>query len=205
MRLGIEPGSCQDSYLVRTGSVALEFPTPRRHIVGFWYSNELLPLSHLSVFPGTLLRATSDTELLKLRATALDLLLAERPELASAYLVCVAMFVRRLVLTNAILGTLGGKARVASYIIARAAHAKAAADERGEIQIEHCRRDIADYLGLNADTLDRIMAELQREGILEMTGRHRIAVRAWDRLRALTPLSDALVEPEDSDASSRPA
>jgi CRP-like cAMP-binding protein len=182
-------GSSPVSYFVRDGTVALEVPAPRNHIVDFWYPNDILPSSHLAEFPGAGLRATSEAELLRLRASTLDAVLADKPDLARAYLQCSAKAVRKLMLTNAILGGLDGTARVATFVIMCGVRQGAAQAVLAEIRVEHSRNDIADYLGLNADTLSRIIMRLQRDGILETRGRHGIVVRDWPRLRGLSPLT----------------
>jgi CRP/FNR family transcriptional regulator len=55
------------------------------------------------------------------------------------------------------------------------------------------RVEVAEYLALNADTLSRIMSRLVRDGVLERANRARITIRDWDALKALCPLSDAVI------------
>jgi CRP-like cAMP-binding protein len=56
------------------------------------------------------------------------------------------------------------------------------------------RVEVAEYLALNADTLSRIMSRLVRDGVLERANRARITIRDWDALRAMCPLSNAVIE-----------
>ena len=56
------------------------------------------------------------------------------------------------------------------------------------------RNDLADYLGLNPDTLSRIVARLRRDGILGHSARSRTLVRDFRALAKLTPAARSLAE-----------
>jgi CRP-like cAMP-binding protein len=56
------------------------------------------------------------------------------------------------------------------------------------------RNDLADYLGLNPDTLSPIVARLRRDGILGHTARSRAVVRDFRALARLTPAARSLAE-----------
>ena len=55
------------------------------------------------------------------------------------------------------------------------------------------RTDMADYLGLNADTLSRTMSRLRASGVISHPERHRVVVRDFAALAALTPAARALM------------
>ena len=179
-------------YFVRRGGVALEVPTPEGHIAGFWYSDELVVSTQLSALPGASLRAITDSELLRISAGALERLLVEQPQYVHAYSECSTKSLRQLLLTNAMLGGLTGEQRVASFLVSSALRQRRVLGNHLEFELEPTRADIADHLGLNADTLSRIMMGLQRDGIIEVDGRRRIVVRDWRGLCSRTPLADVL-------------
>ena len=56
------------------------------------------------------------------------------------------------------------------------------------------RNDLADYLGLNPDTLSRIVARLRRDGVLGHSARSRALVRDFRALARLTPAARSLAE-----------
>ena len=56
------------------------------------------------------------------------------------------------------------------------------------------RNDLADYLGLNPDTLSRIVARLRRDGILRHSARSRALVRDFRALARLSPAARSLAE-----------
>jgi CRP/FNR family transcriptional regulator len=49
------------------------------------------------------------------------------------------------------------------------------------------RKDIADYLGLNSDTLSRIMSRLKTAGLIGHSERNRAVVRHFPALAARSP------------------
>jgi CRP-like cAMP-binding protein len=56
------------------------------------------------------------------------------------------------------------------------------------------RADIADYLGLNPDTLSRIMSDFQQQGLLTTQGRHVLHILDWRGLCERSPLSAAMLQ-----------
>ena len=56
------------------------------------------------------------------------------------------------------------------------------------------RTDVADYLGLNADTLSRTMSRLRSSGVLTHTDRNRAVVRDFRALATLSPAARSLID-----------
>jgi DNA-binding transcriptional regulator YhcF (GntR family) len=56
------------------------------------------------------------------------------------------------------------------------------------------RKDIADYLGLNPDTLSRIMSRLKAAGLIGYSERSRMVVRDLAALAARSPAAKSLIE-----------
>ena len=56
------------------------------------------------------------------------------------------------------------------------------------------RKDIADYLGLNPDTLSRIMSRLKAAGLIAHSERNRAVVRDFPALAARSPAARSLIE-----------
>ena len=78
--------------------------------------------------------------------------------------------------------------RVAAFLRVLAA----GEDNAAIFSIPMSRQDIADYLGLNADTLSRVLTRLKQSGVIALTGRSDVLVRDIARLRALSPLGEAI-------------
>ena len=54
------------------------------------------------------------------------------------------------------------------------------------------RTDMADYLGLNADTLSRTISRLRASGLVSHPERRRVLVHDLEALAALTPAAPSL-------------
>lgn len=188
-QLGLHPaGTC----LVRRGLLALETATPRRQIVGFWHPGDVLETANLPPLPGLAVSATAPAELWRLRPQALESILSERPDLMRLLLRLSAIALKQLLVSNAMLGKLTGEERLASFLLTMAMRHGRFGRTRVEIELPVSRTDMADHLGLNPDTLSRIMTGLRSAGVVESLGRHRLVVRDWQALRSKSPLADAL-------------
>jgi len=181
-------GTC----LVRCGLLALQTATPRRQIVGFWHPGDVLETANLPALPGLAVSATAPAEVWRLRPQALESILTERPDLLRLLLRLSAIALKQLLVSNAMVGKLSGEERVASFLLTMAMRHGRFGSNRAEIDLPLSRADMADHLGLNADTLSRIMSALRTAGIIEPLGRHRLVVRDWRGLRDRSPLADAL-------------
>jgi CRP-like cAMP-binding protein len=181
-------GTC----LVRRGILALQTATPRRQIVGFWHPGDVLETANLPALPGLAVCATAPAELWRLRPQALESILSERPDLMRLLLRLSAIALKQLLVSNAMLGKLSGEERVASFLLTMAMRHGQFGRTRVGIDMPVSRTDMADHLGLNPDTLSRIMTGLRTAGIIESHGRHRLIVRDWRALRDRSPLADAL-------------
>ncbi|HXF55678.1 MAG TPA: Crp/Fnr family transcriptional regulator [Hyphomicrobiaceae bacterium] len=188
-RLPLHPaGAC----LVRRGLLALQTATPRRQIVGFWHPGDVLETANLPALPGLAVSATAPTEVWRLRPQTLESILTERADLLRLLLRLSAIAMKQLLVSNAMIGKLSGEERVASFLLTMAMRHGRFGSNRAEVDLPLSRADMADHLGLNADTLSRIMSALRTAGIIESLGRHRLVVRDWRRLRGRSPLADAL-------------
>jgi CRP/FNR family transcriptional regulator len=67
------------------------------------------------------------------------------------------------------------------------------------------RTDMADYLGLNADTLSRTMSRLRASGLISHPERHRAVVRDFAALAALSPAAPSLMALHGAHAAKAPA
>ena len=62
------------------------------------------------------------------------------------------------------------------------------------------RLDMSDYLGLTIETVSRMMTSLVRRGLIQATGRHRIALRKLSALRDIAGRDE-----DEGDAQPAPA
>lgn len=193
-QLALAPASDDCSYFVRSGTVALETSTPARHIVGFWHPNDLLETAQIPALPDLAIRAIEASELWRLRQKASKPLFTELADTRAAHQKAFAATLKRMMVANTMLGRLDGEARVVSFLASTAVRLGQVAGNRVTMRIPMSRADIADHLGLNPDTLSRIMTSLKSAGLIESQGRYGLTIRDWRGLRSRTPLAAALVQ-----------
>jgi CRP-like cAMP-binding protein len=185
--------SARCSYLLRAGAVALETAVPLRHIAGFAHTGDLIEAASMPSLPQLSLRALTAAELWRLRSHDAELL-HEHGEALDAYLQLCAAELRRLLLANVGLARLSAEQRTAAFLLSSAARLGRRSGNRVDIELAASRTDIADHLGLNPDTLSRVMARLQEAGLIESNGRHRLTIRDWQGLCARSPLASAILD-----------
>ncbi len=100
---------------------------------------------------------------------------------------------KRLAITNAMLARLSGRQRFASFLIACAIRQGYVAGNLADIPLPMSRADIADHLGLNPDTLSRLMTHMQRAGLIEAHGRRHLLAKDWAALCRESPIATAII------------
>ena len=170
-------------------------PDGRRQIVGFHFPGDLL----LQVPEGELrtpvLEAIIPTTLCRANSQLLQRIQAARPDLALRLL-------RGLALEQAAgadrmlrLGCMTAEARLASFLIEMQQRVGGRSGAENTIALPMGRQDIADYLGLKAETVSRTFTKLKRAGVLAMPRPNQIVIEDRTRLLEL-----AAVDDHDSDA-----
>lgn len=193
-QLTIAPASDDCSYLVRSGTVVLVTATPARHILGFWHDNDLLEMTQIPALPQLTMHALEVSELWRLRQKASKPLFTELPDIRVAHQKASAAAFKRMIVVNIMLGRLDGETRVISFLVSAALRLGHVAGNRVTMRMPMSRADIADHLGLNPDTLSRIVTALKAIGLIESHGRYGLTIRDWRGLRSRTPLAAALAD-----------
>jgi len=101
----------------------------------------------------------------------------------------------RLALHAATLGQFDCEQRVATLLVELALHT--GVNSPGGVvafDLPFNRKDIADYLGLNPDTLSRIMSRLKTAGLIGHSKRNRAVVRDFPALASRSPAARSLIE-----------
>lgn len=193
-QLAVTPTGEALSYLVRSGCVALETAVPARHILDFLAPGDLCEQDCLPALPNLALRAIEASELWRLRQKPSKPLFSELPEIRTAHRKATAAAFARTIIASTMLAMLSGEARVSLFLLSLAARLGRQPANRISFLMPMSRTDIADHLGLNADTLSRIFTSLKEAGLIETQGRHTLTIRNVDGLKALTPIADALLQ-----------
>jgi CRP/FNR family transcriptional regulator len=93
------------------------------------------------------------------------------------------------------LGQFDCEQRVATLLIELALRTARPSPGAGvTFEMPFSRKDIADYLGLNPDTLSRVVSRLKTAGLIGHPVRSRIMVRDLAALAARSPAAQSLIE-----------
>lgn len=183
------------AFIVRSGALMLHVTLPGtpRQVIAFLLPGDVLRSSFVPPHANAGLSAASATEVWRLRSTALESLAGADPLLARFLHETTAMQLARQALHVAAIGQFTGEQRVATVLTELAIRTGLPAPTGGLLlDMPFSRRDIADYLGLNPDTLSRIMSRLRSVGIIGHCERSRTIVRDFRALSQLSPAATSL-------------
>lgn len=190
---------------VRSGLLVLrtELPDSRRQILNLLYPKDIFCTSFSPHLPKAALTAAVASEIWRVPASTFEALAGSDPGIGHLLNRQIAAQQSRSNLHVAVIGSLNGEERVASFLIELALRIGSTGPDGISFQIPLCRNDIADYLALNADTLSRIMSRLKARGIVVQKARGRALVPDGKVLGDLSPIADALVAVHASAASTQ--
>jgi CRP/FNR family transcriptional regulator len=176
------------AFVVRSGALMLHVTLPGglRQVIALFYPGDVFRTAFAPPAASAHLSAVIAGEVLRFRWSAVAELTASDPETASYFADAVAKQTARQAIHVAALGQFDCEQRVATYLMERAPCGGLA------FEMPLSRTDMADYLGLNADTLSRTMSRLRASGLLSHPERHRAVIRDLDALAALTPAAHSI-------------
>jgi CRP/FNR family transcriptional regulator, anaerobic regulatory protein len=183
-------------YVVRSGTlmVRVAFSEGMRQVLTLLYPGDVFRSAFAPPAASARLLAVSPGEALRFRWSVFSDLAASHPEIDRFYNDAVAAQNARAAIHMAAVGRFDCRQRVATFLLELALRTGMRAPGGGlNFEIPLSRTDIADYLGLNADTLSRTMSRLRASGLLSHPERNRGLVRDLSALAALTPAARALM------------
>jgi CRP/FNR family transcriptional regulator, anaerobic regulatory protein len=178
------------AFIVRAGALLLQVAvaaTPRQ-VAAFLLPGDVLRGSAVPPHADAGLISANAADLWRFRWSALEDFAAADRSLARFLQDAAAARLARHALHTAVLGQFSSEQRVAT-VLTELAMLTGTPSAAGGILVDmpFRRNDLADYLGLNPDTLSRIVARLRRDGILGHSARSRALVRDFRALASLTP------------------
>lgn len=182
-------------FFVRSGvlMVDITLPDDLRQVIGLLYPGDVLRSAFAPPHAVAHLSAVSAGEVLRVRWRTFTELAAQDPEITRYVDDAVARQTARQAIHMAAVGRFDCRQRVATFLLELALRTGVAAPGGVEFEMPLRRTDMADYLGLNADTLSRTMSRLRASGLLSHPERHRALVRDFAGLAALTPAAQSLM------------
>ena len=193
--LSLAVDAAETLYIVRSGTLMLRVTLPEgvRQVVTLFHPGDMFRAGSAPPFASARLTAVSPGDVLRLRWDTFCDLAADDPELTRIYDNAAAKQNAHDAVHMATIGQLDCQQRVATFLLELALRTGVRAPCGGlDFEIPLNRTDIADYLGLNADTLSRTMSRLRGSGVVSHPERHRGLVRDLEKLAALTPAAKPL-------------
>jgi CRP/FNR family transcriptional regulator, anaerobic regulatory protein len=200
--IGLRPG--QDAGLrldgeevvliVRSGVLVMRAALcggPRRPIA-LYFPGDAVCLHFAPLRTEPALSAATSAELWRLRWKQFEDLAARDTTMAQYMNNALTRQVARQALHALTLSQLSGDERVATFLLELALRAGVKPSGGASFEVPLSRKELALYLGLNADTLSRIMSRFRTAGVLSRTERHRLVVRDVRELMRLTPAAESL-------------
>jgi CRP/FNR family transcriptional regulator, anaerobic regulatory protein len=186
--IGLTLDGHEATYIVRAGALMLQVAaaaTPRQ-VAAFLLPGDVLRGSAVPPHAEASLISANAAELWRFRWSAMEDFAAADRGLARFLQDAAAARLARYALHTAVLGQFSSEQRVATVLTELAMLTGTPLPAGGiVIDMPFRRNDLADYLGLNPDTLSRIVARLRRDGILG----HSARLRGSRRRRARSPKS----------------
>ena len=174
-------------YICAEGAVKSfrDLPSGRRRILAFMFRGDLFGLSENGRYVNTT-QTTVPTTCYRLPLTPLVAMLLNDPKLEFAFLCKVTHELRESQHRAIIVGRRSAKARIA-MLLAMLEECPLTPETPGTIPIPMSRVDMADYLGLTAESISRATRELEKAGIVAFDKLH--SARILDR-RQFARLAD---------------
>lgn len=150
-------------------------PDGRRQIVDFLFPGEVLGLTPDDTYDYSA-DAVTEVTLQALGRAAIERLAAEQPALAARLRDCAYRELRAAQAHIVLLGRKSACEKVASFLLDLAQRAKSATRDGNVAWAPMSQSDIADYLGLTTETVNRIVAQLRGSGLISVPARGVIRV-----------------------------
>lgn len=185
------------AFIVRSGVLTLQvnLPDSSRQIVAMLFPGDVFRSSFAPPSAAAALVAACPGEVWRMRLAALDTLAATDPAIARYLDQAVAGLMARRAIHAATLGQFDCEQKVVTLFVELALRIGVSTASGGvAFELPFNRKDIADYLGLNPDTLSRIMSRLKTAGLIGHSERNRGIVRDLTAIAARSPAARSLIE-----------
>lgn len=182
------------AFFVRSGALVLHLTLPNsaRQVGAFLFPGDMIRSSFAPPDAEATLVAPVAAEVLRMRFGTIETIAASDPAVMRFVNETAANRVRRQALHAATLSQLDCEQRVATLLVEIALRTGTYFGQGVTFDLPFNRRDIAAYLGLNPDTLSRIMSRF-RGVLINHTDRNRFVVRDFAALAARTPAAKSLL------------
>lgn len=178
-------------FMVQQGVLAtsLHIAGDRRCLLELHYPGDIISSDRFGR-AGIRVFSVAQTQVQRLSVAALERAVGNDPSVLRAFLSAVTRQAEQSRLHCALLTRLTGEERLATLLLQIAQRVGQRVGDRTSVPLAISREDIADYLGLNADTVSRIFTRLRKGRLIEFHGRSDFEILDWEKLCALSPLCE---------------
>lgn len=183
-------------FVVRSGALMLHLTLPHglRQVITLLYPGDLFRSAFAPSDAGAALSVVRPGEVLRFRWSAFSELAASEPAVTDYMSNAIAKQNARQAIHMAAVGRFDCQQRVATFLLELALRTGSPSSCGGLLfDMPLSRTDMADYLGLNADTLSRTMSRLRSSGLLSHPDRHRALIPDIADLAELSPAARSLM------------
>ena len=193
-RISLESVSADALFRLEQGCMTCDvlLASGQRHIMVVLHPGYLICRSLLPPLPNLALSAAVPSVL-----TRVTLSHGATPDpasmgLRSALLTSTARLLARTTLYATAMGRLSAEERLATLLCDIALHLGSQAAGGFAFEVPLSRRDMADHLALNPDSLSRLMSRFKARGLIALPSRTRAIARDLDALLGATPFGSTL-------------
>ena len=184
--LCVEAKPAHHVFTVTAGMIKLYklLPGGRRQISRFLYAGDFLGLPNGAESYGSTAQAVTATKVWRFERRAFANLLNAMPKLERRLLTIAWQELEDDREHMLLLGRKGAEQKVASFLL-WLAHRQGTRRDEDAVALPMTRRDIADYLGLEVETVSRTLTRLQRRGMIVLPHFSRARLLSPDGLECL--------------------
>ncbi len=184
------------AFLIGAGALALHVTLPgaQPQVAALLFPDDIFRSRFVPPQAQASLVSAGKAEVWRMRMSALESLAAHDVSLARYVDAALVDQMARRAVQAVLLGRFDCEQKVATLLVELALRAGTQLPGGIAFDIPFARGDMAAYLGLNPDTLSRVMSRLRGRGVFSRYGRNQILLRDFNALAALTPAAPILVE-----------
>ncbi len=195
-RIILKQGSAPQICILDTGMLMLSARRDDdcRTVLSLLYEGDIScglftgPLKH------TKLTAQLSSRYIVLPLGKFEEMLSDNPDFIPLYTKTCSRLLARQALHTSSLIVLTCEQKLATLLIELSLNIGRTANKGISVEVPLTRRDIADYLALNVDTVSRTMSLFKNKGLVASVGRHHVVILRPKGLMERTPLGNELVE-----------
>ena len=181
-----------DLWIIVAGLAVIQYVLPdgRRQILDFRFPGEILCPGLIGQHSELSAQTVCETRLCHINGRDLSEIAVHRPKLVEELFDIACAQIKRANLQMLLLGRLSVAERMATFLLEMAERAGRPRQNGVEIELPMNRDDIADFLGLNPETVSRSLTRLKKTGVIGLPQPGRAVLYDVDALQATTPFPE---------------